>query len=367
MRKIMSLVVFALILVMFAGVAAATSMLEISEVTVEVDDDRQSADESGGTIKVTPDSTLSLKIKVSNLYSSGTDGGKIENINVRGVIEGIDDDSDLDEEADDFDLTAGRDKTITIDYKIPLRLETDGSWKLTLTADGDDENNTAHSDEIEFDIDADKENYELRFIRDELSPATVACDKQSRITIRIINTGENDEDDVELTVDAPDLGYNEVSTFDIPEDVTDDENEYEFTDMIAPADAAAGTYPVSIRAVYHGGRKTLEGTLNLEYEGCEAAPVQPTTPTQPTTPVEQPVQQPTQPVTQQIEVVTQPTTAPTVSTGYARPTAVVATPKTSYTQNGWLENNWLTVILIIDVLLVVAGIIVIAAVLKRRR
>ena len=367
MRKIMSLIVFVFILALFSGAVSATSMLEISEVTVKVDGDTQSADENGGTIKVTPDSTLSLKIKVKNLYSSGTDGGKIENINVNALLESIDDGDDMEEEANDFDLTPGRDKTLTIEFKIPLRLETDGSWKLTLTAEGDDENSTTHTDQVDFDVDADKESYELRFMREELSPATVACDKQSRITVRLINTGENDEEPVELTIDAPDLEYNEVSEFDMAEDIDDDTNEYEFTDTINVGKIDAGTYPVSIRAVYHDGRKVLEDTLNLVAAGCaEEQPEQPTQPTQPVQPT-QPTQ-PTQPVEQEIEVVSQPTVQPTVqtTTSYARPTAVVATPKTSYNKS-WAEQNWLTIMLIVDALLIIIGAIVIAAVLKRRR
>ncbi|HII71306.1 TPA: hypothetical protein HA265_00960, partial [Candidatus Woesearchaeota archaeon] len=50
--------IVALFILFLASAVAAESKLEISELTVKVDGDRQSADESGGTIKVPPASKL---------------------------------------------------------------------------------------------------------------------------------------------------------------------------------------------------------------------------------------------------------------------------------------------------------------------
>jgi hypothetical protein len=345
--------------------SVSASMLEIKEVTVKVNGERESAaDESGGTIKVPPSSTLSMKVKIINNYDTSVDGGKIKNIAVEAILEGIDDGDDLDVDANDFDLLAGRDKTVTLDFNIPLKLETDATYKLTLTVEGKDENSTKHTDSVEFDVDADKLSHELRFVTKELLPARVTCSNSSKLTVKLVNTGENDET-VDLTIDASQIGYTRTLQFDMPEDIDDDDNEYEFSDYLRMANPAAGIYPVQIRASYYGGKKSLDETLNLQIDACSATAVTPTPTPQPeeeeTVPVTKPTQPVVQPVTQPVEVVSQP-----VRTTYSN--AAVATPRTSYSQTSWFEQNkWLAIILLTDLVLVIVGIIVIVAVMKRRQ
>ncbi|MBU2561059.1 MAG: hypothetical protein KKD17_02095 [Nanoarchaeota archaeon] len=370
MRKLAICMILTLFLVLLSAVATA-DMLEITDVIVKVDDDKQSADENGGTIKITPDSTLSLKVKVTNTYDSGTDGGDIEDIVVNALLEEVDDGDDLEEEASEFDLRPGRDKTVTIEFKIPLRLVTDDTYKLVLTAEGEDKNGTDHRDEIEFDVDVDKEKHEIRFLRKDLSPSKVTCTKSTTLIVGVINTGEEDEDS-ELIIEAPELNYNKRVEFEIVEDIDDDDNEYEFSGMIDLNNVAVGTYTIPVKVLFYNGRKTLEDTLTLEVASCgttapaapkpepqpepepEPAPTHPSTTTTTT--------QPTQPAST-VEVVSQP------QPSYIRPaTTAVATPRTTYTQKSWLsENKWLVVILVTDLILIIAGIIIITAVLKKRR
>jgi hypothetical protein len=367
MNKTATTVLFALFLVLLAGSVSAASMLDMTDVIVKVDDDKQSADEGGGTINIFPDSTLTLKVKVKNLYDTGADKAKIEDIEVNGILEELDDGDDLEDTPDDFDLSPGRDKTVTLTFPIPLRLGTDETFKLVLTAEGEDENGTTHKDEIQFDVDVDKEKHEIRLIRSEVTPTKVTCDRNANLILRYINTGEEDED-VELVIDAPQLKFSKNEAFTLAEDIDDDDNEQEFTfrmdlDGIAPA-----TYTIPTRALYYNGRKTVEETLTIEVGSCgttkPTTPAQPTTPSEPTTPTQptQPVvTTPTQPTTTTVDVVSQP------STSYVRPSTVVATPKTNYNQSWWDKNRWLAIILVTDLVLVIAGIIVIVTVLNRRK
>lgn len=372
MRTTSLLIIIVLLLAIFSASAMAASMLEFKDITVEVDGDRQSANEGGGTIKVTPESKLVMKIKVTNLYDSGVAGGDIENIQVIGTLEEIDDGDDLEEEADDFDLRPGRDKTVTLTYDIPLRLYTDDTYKLTLDMDGEDKNGTTHTQTLEFDVNIDKENHELRFMRKEISPDKVSCTRTANIRVDFINTGESDED-VELTITSSELGYNKVQDITLAEDIDDDDNEYSFTDSLNLNNVKPGTYTVKVHASYNRNKKSLDEALPITVEQCgstqeeeeEEEPVQTpaTTTTQTTT-------QPTQTTTTTQPVQTQPTTVEVVTaptTSYVRSSQLVATPRTDYNNSWWADNKWLMVFLITDLVLVIAGIIVIMLVLKRRR
>lgn len=365
MRKLAKCMALMLFLVLLSAAVSAASMLEISDLRAEVDGDRQSADEGGGTIDIVPDSLLVLKIKVSNLYDSDVEGGEIENIGVDAVLEEIDDGDDLEESSDDFDLRGERDKTVRIEFPIPLKLYTDDTYKLTLHVEGKDKNNTRHTVDLDLDVDVKKKTHELRFLRKELSPEKAECGSSSTLIVNLINTGKEDED-MEMVIDAPGLNYNKRLDFTLVEDIDDDDNEYDFSDTIDLENVKAGQYPVNIRVLYRDGRETLEDVLNLEVDSCAAPEPEPVPEPQPQ-PVQQqpePTPEPT-PEPEPVAVVTEP--AP--SSSYVRPaTIAVATPRTSYTQQSWWDKNkWIAIVLITNLVLIVAGIIVIVAVLKRRR
>ena len=88
-------------------------MLEVYDLKVEVDGDKDSsADEDGGTIDndVRPGSEITMDITLKNLYSSDDDIN-IENIDITGTIYDIDDGEDIDE-SDSIDKIKQRKKTV---------------------------------------------------------------------------------------------------------------------------------------------------------------------------------------------------------------------------------------------------------------
>ena len=359
MRKLAICIVLTLFLVLFAA-AVSADKLEISELTVEVDGDRQSADENGGTVDIIPDSTLKLRVEVKNMYDTGTEGGEIENIEVEAILEEIDDGDDVEEVSDDFDLRPNRDKTVTIEFPIPLRLETDETFKLTIRVEGEDKNNTNHVVELELDVDVDKERHELRFLRKELTPSSVTCADSTRLVLGLINTGEEDED-VELIIDAPELDYNKRMEFEMVEDIDDDDNEFEFSDIIDLDDVRQGDYSVLIRALYRDGRETLEDTLYLDVGSCAADEPEPEPEPEPQ-PQPEPEPEP-EPIV--VDVVTPPPTQPSP---YVRPaTTAVATPRTSYTKQSWWSDNWMVPVLLAALLVLIIAVVVLVVVLLKRR
>ncbi|MFH2027924.1 MAG: hypothetical protein ABIJ08_02185, partial [Nanoarchaeota archaeon] len=82
------------------------NMLKIDNIKIYVDNDKSSANEDGDRIKdVMPQSKVNIKMDVENLYSDEMDVA-IEEISIEGVIKGIDDDDDIEEESETIDLDA---------------------------------------------------------------------------------------------------------------------------------------------------------------------------------------------------------------------------------------------------------------------
>ncbi|MFH1063722.1 MAG: hypothetical protein V1729_01435 [Candidatus Woesearchaeota archaeon] len=364
MKRITIFFIAALFLLMISTLASA-DMLKFSDVVVEVDNDKQSATEAGGSIKILPDSELTLKITVENLFDNDVANGEIQDIEITAVLEEVDDGDDLEETSDNFDIRPGRDKTVTMKFDIPLKLETDASYVMTLDVEGEDQNGTMHYANLEFDVSVDKEKHELRFLRKEIVPAKVTCTRTAKLVVDLINTGEEDED-VELVLDGAELDYNKVLTFEMYEDIDDDDNEYTFSDNLDLGDLRPGVYSVFVKAIYYDSKRTLEDTLTVEVGECASSVKEEDEPETTPAPKPEPKPEPVQPTV--VEVVSQPTVPSTSAASQVRQATAVATPRTTYTQKGfWDENKWVMIIVLTDLILLGVGALVVYSVLKRRK
>ena len=90
-----------------------------------------------------PGDTVQFKITFLNNYTKDEDLD-IEDVTAELTIEGIDDGSDMDEESKEFDVRADDDKTVTVEFDIPIEVEED-TFDVLINAEGDDENGTEHS------------------------------------------------------------------------------------------------------------------------------------------------------------------------------------------------------------------------------
>lgn len=364
MKKLLPLLL--LFVIILSAIVLADSKLEITELVVKVNGDRESADESGGTIKVPPASTLNLKVTVESLFDKDIEGEDIdiENVFIEAILEEIDDGDDLDEESDDKDISPGRDSSFTLEFELPLRIDHDETYVLTVTATGEDEDGVEHTAEVVFDVEADKESHEIRFLKQEISPSTVKCSGSPRLLVELINTGENDED-VEMTIQNTALKYLAEKEFEMFEDVTDSDNEYTFQDTLSiGSDVEAGTYPFQIVVKYRDGREVLTETVDLTVESCVTTPAPKVEPK--VEPKEEPKEEPkTTTVTTQPQVIYVPQPTTTVATSSPQP-AVKATA-VSKSGDSWFEKNkTLALFIITDVILLIIGLAVVIALLRRK-
>ena len=349
--------------------AYAEQHLLISDLDVKVGDRWSRNVDDADTIsrEASPGDTVEFKLTFKNNYTDA-DNLKIEGITATVTIEGIDDDDDLDEESKEFDIREDDDKSVTVEFEIPVEVE-EGNYDVTIEADGEDENGTDHSVKWTVYLEVQKEKHELRFYKTSLSPAEVKCNSVAYLTLGLINTGTEDEEDIKLTVTNNVLELSEsVTIAELIEGAYDNDVKTSKKFRIEiPETVESGVYQIDAKAVYDGGDEEITQTFDLTVTECvvEEEPecvknsdceeglvckdgvcekeekedviviTKPTTPTTPTTPT---ITQPT---------ITEPTTV---------------TEEKSFFETGW----FIGLLLGAEVVIIIVAVLLVLALVKRK-
>lgn len=357
------------LLVVFAGAASAQSKLLITDVEVEVDGEDDSIDVSQDGDRVSeeakPGSKVEIKVEVENNFTD-TDDLDIEDIEIRVTIEGIDDGDDLDEEADEFDLRAERDDSETLEFDIPIEVG-EGDYDVLIEVEGEDENGTEHTAELTFILEVEKERHEIRFTRLSLSPEQVQCSRNTQFSVNLINTGQEDEEDIELRITNTQLGIDETDTFDLDEGEFDDDMKYSRSfSFTVDEDVAAGTYPIEARVTYDDGGETETERVSLLVQECEEEEEEPAqTPSDGQNGNGAADDDSTQVV---IEQPSTPTTGGAGGSGQDTSADIIQPPTTaSGGQSGSLLDSPLFIvsIIVLEVLIVIGGVALVIHLLRR--
>ncbi len=316
MKKLYALGIFVIVLLVAMQTASA-QFLEITDLKVKVDGDKESGiSNSGGTInKVDPGAKIEIKVKLKNTYPSNAADPEITDIEVTGDIENIDDGDDLEpeEEPDEFDLDdSGDTKSVTIEYKIPLRVD-ESDFDLELTIEGTNATGATQNDTATFTISIDKEKHLLIFDKAVLAKETTECGKIVDLEVAVFNIGSEDEDDTKLTIKNDELGISFTDIFDLDEGGEDDDTEFRKNYALnIPKDAKTGAYTITADVEYDEGKEKETKTVSLNVN-CEPKPV---------------AQEPKQPTKQTTQTTSQPTAqAATVTVPAAIQGSFKAVPK----------------------------------------
>ncbi len=244
--------------------------LEVKDIAVYVDGKKEAgADESGGKIDVIPGSKVELKVEIKNLYSDDEDV-EIEEISIEGTLEGIDNGNDIEAAAKDFDLSAGKDKEITLEFNIPLEVE-DSNYDLTVEIEGENERGFSYSKIIEFEVEAEKEKHDVVFNRLEFSNNNIECGNAAKLNVDAVNLGTNDED-VKLMIANSDLGIDIKESFKLSEDPFGKENSFRRSYTIElPQSAIPGEYIFIADLFFGSDAERSTAALNVECGNFEAA------------------------------------------------------------------------------------------------
>ena len=327
---------------------AGTGKLLIDKLDVEVDGKWSRNVENAETIsrEAEPGSTVKFKIQFKNNYTDAEDL-KIEDITATVTIEEIDDGDDLDEESNEFDVRADDDKTVSVEFDIPVEVDED-TFDVTIEAEGEDENGTDQSITWTVSLEVQKETHELRFYRKTLSPAEIKCGGTASFNLGIINTGSDDQEDVELTISNNDLEYSTLVTIsEITADPFEDESKYSKIFKIeVPETAESGIYPIEFKAVYDDGDEEILDSVDLTVTECVAE--------------EEVV--PEEEEEEDVVVVTPQPTVPVIT----QPT--ITQPVTSTEEEkSFFESGWFIGLLIgAELLIIIIAIVLVVTLVKKR-
>jgi len=242
--------------------------LKITDVDVKVDGKKSSNVKENSKIskEAKPGSNVEFKITVKNNFLE-SDNIKIEDIKVETTIEDIDDGSDLEEESNEFDLNEQDDKTVTLKFKLPLNIE-EGDFDVVIHAEGEDENGNVYERDFKIELEVEKEKHDLRFQQFELSPAIVSCARAISARYKLINLGQEDEENAVLEIKSDSLGLNFAQKGISIGEGTEDNILSKFTNLKINENAESGDYQAIANVYSDDGKLRDTKTTQVKVVDC---------------------------------------------------------------------------------------------------
>ena len=334
-----------------SGVCVTGCKLLITDVDVKVGSKSDKNLQDGDSIsdEAAPGDNVQFSIKVYNNFTDNEDV-EIEDITVTVTIEGIDDDDDLEEESNEFDLKADKDGDITLEFDLPLEVDED-TFDVLIVVEGDSDNGSQEV-EMTIDLEVQKEDDEVRFLRNSAAPSEVQCSRNVQLSTSVINTGSNEQDDTELEVSNTNLGVSFKETFDLTDDPFDADSKFSKTFTFTVADdVPPSVYPITSKVTYDDGKQAETETVDLVVRACDVDST-PAAAEEEEDKSEVVVVQPTQPTVPTGAGTAQPVTAPSLP----------ATEEKSLFQS----TGFLAALVAGEVLLVIIAILIVVAVIRKR-
>ncbi len=243
------------------------SKLKISDADVKIDGKKSS--NTGNNTKISreakPESGIEFKVKVKNDFSE-SDGIELKDIEVKITIEGIDNDDDLEEESNNFDLRAQDDKAVTLKFKLPLNVD-EGTFDALIEAEGEDENGIVYNQHLRILLEVEKEKHDLRLLDFDLSPSMVNCNRLITINYKIINLGQENEENAVLEVKSNGIGLNFADNFSV-DSGTEDNAFSKSIRLKLSDDIESGIYTITANAYSDDGKLRDARVAELRVEDC---------------------------------------------------------------------------------------------------
>lgn len=240
---------------------------KIDEVEARVDGKRSKVTNKQAISKeAEPGSNIRFKVTVLNDFPRSKDIS-IEDVEVKVTIEGIDDGDDLEEESRDFDLDAEEDKSVTLNFKLPLNID-EGTFDVTIEAEGEDDTGTDHFDRFDTELEVEKERHDLRFLGFNINPTTIVCNRNFHANYEIINLGREDEDSIAIEIKNDELGLNFVEKDIQLESGTEDNTLLKSARFKLTRKIKAGVYPISANVYSDDGKLRDTEMVELKVQKC---------------------------------------------------------------------------------------------------
>ncbi|MBW2975291.1 hypothetical protein KY366_06235 [Candidatus Woesearchaeota archaeon] len=234
---------------------------------IYVDGERQTDSRTkGGKIdKVFPGSEIEIRLEFRNLYHHTTDINT-EDISVRAVIEGIDDQDDIRLEIPEFDLMVDKMTAKELDFTVPVDVEAKDRI-MTIELKAKDSSGIRYDEEFTYDVEVEKREHDLRMLYAGFDKDSYSCGTTAVLNLSLINAG-SEEENVNLRIGNKDLKLDLYERFKLSNKAFDGTSRYiNKLNIRIPDNTAQGNYPVSIKADYSG--KTESRSLNLFVSECD--------------------------------------------------------------------------------------------------
>jgi len=233
------------------------------KVTVEVDGDKDTADEHGGTIDAYPGATLEFDIELENLESFDN-GWEIDSIEAELIIEGIDDGDDIEEDVSFDSLGSGRKDSKKLTLTLPLLLEAE-AYDATLTITGELESGQKQEIVIDYEVDIKKEKHDLLIRNAVLVDDSVCPGDVLSLQLELVNLGKENED-AQLLITGQQLGMALQESVSLESGTEADSARYAALKAIAiPKESGHGDYHLLVQLL---GSVAVEKSIPFTVEDC---------------------------------------------------------------------------------------------------
>ena len=272
------------IMLLFSLSVAQASNLTVTNLDVSVSypppydrfSDRDDTDDdivNGTAIKadIYPGSLVEFTFDVGNEFPSAGDVD-IQNILATVTVVDLEESGDVEEEYSEFDLEPGAEEHVRIPVNVPEKVEAK-DYDVTIHLEGETDNTTERV-KILLKMSVRKESHDLKIISYSISPGQVTCDRSIVVKGTLANLGRNEESDAAVEVRSDAIGlYQKQEGIFLNEDPFEDDNEYAVAVPYAiPKTQKAGTYAISIRALFKGTTQMDLRQVNVKVIDCPASP-----------------------------------------------------------------------------------------------
>jgi uncharacterized membrane protein len=236
-KKIFSLLTVFIISVLMSSMVFA----DITVGFVKVNGDEVTQSNTNFILDVDRGEDLDVKVRLTSDQS-------LDDVQVEGVLRGIDSRDSVDDITDTFDMKENVSYTKKLTLPLIDRIDQD-KYKLRIRIS--DRDNPTVEQTYELEIGTERHNVEVRDVV--LSPNTeVKAGRALLATVRVRNRGEKDEEGVKVVVSVPKLGISAADFIDEleAEDKKDDEETTEEMFLRIPDNAKTGEYEVVVDVFY---------------------------------------------------------------------------------------------------------------------
>jgi len=199
-----------------------------------------------------PGETMRIKVKAEN-----NDIRDISDVIVEAFLFNVDKDEEVERvDSEAVDIDEGDEETFDLDLEIPSDdIEEDDEFILFVKAfeDGDEDR---HCGEDQIEVDIEREDHDVSIAEVSLTPSSAETGDIVDVTIKVINLGSKDEDDVTVRIFAPDLGWDQTSSSVNLEDAESRDNDAILRlTFEVPERAQAKTYSIEATVNFDNDRK----------------------------------------------------------------------------------------------------------------